>query len=241
MGKIRIELKDKPNLPQCEFLCDKGLHEKLNKYELTSYMNCHSTNLFIGRPKSGKTSLIYSLFKSPKLFKKCYHNVYIFQPSSSRMSMSDQLFNSLPDDQIFEDLNVDNLSFVMDRLKTAESYENSCIIFDDMTAYLKDPENLKLLKELIYNRRHLHCSIFFLVQTWYSVPKDIRKLFSNVFIFKVAKTELTAIFDEVIEQKKEDILEISKIVFDKPYQYLFLNTDSQKMYKCFDRIILDEE
>jgi hypothetical protein len=152
--------------------------------------------------------------------------------------MSDKIFDSLPEDQIYDELNYDNLGEVITKLKAADSDENSCTIFDDMTAYLKDAENLKILKELIFNRRHLRCSIFFLVQTYISVPKDIRKLFSNLFIFRVSKNELDLIFQEVIEHKKEDILSISKLVFDKPFQYLFVNTESQRLFKGFDEIII---
>ena len=52
-------------LPQCGFLCDG----KLDKYELMKFFNCHSTNLLIGKPRSGNTSLLYSLFKSKHMLK----------------------------------------------------------------------------------------------------------------------------------------------------------------------------
>ena len=235
---ITIKVLDKPNLTKCVMNCDKGLHDKLNKYELTQCMNGHATNLLIGKPKSGKTSLLYSLFKSNRLLKKCFHNIYIFQPSASRESMNDKLFSTLPEDQLFEELNYEDLEYVMNTIKQADAYENNCIIFDDMSAFLKNKDTLKLLKELIFNRRHLHTSIFFLVQTWYSVPKEIRKLFSNIFVFRVSKNELNAIFEEVIEQKKETVHEIAKLVFDKPFEYLFINTDSQRLFKGFDEIII---
>ena len=108
-----------------------------------------------------------------------------------------------------------------------------------MGAYLKNTETKQLLKKLIYNRWHLRTSIFFLVQTYLSIEKDIRKLFSNIFVFKVSKKELETIFDEVIEQEKDNILPISRLVYDKPYQYLFINTDSGKLYKMFDEIIIE--
>ena len=62
---------------------------------------------------------------------------------------------------------------------------------------------------MVYNRRHKHLSIFFLVQTWFSVEKDMRKLFTSMFIFRVSKNELTNIFEEVVEQKKEIITDLS--------------------------------
>ena len=98
--------------------------------------------------------------------------------------MKDQLFNELPADQLYEELTCDNLNNCIKKVKSQNFEEYSCTVFDGMTAYLKNKYTLQMLKELIYNRRRLHCSIFFLVQTWYSVPKDIRKLYSNLLIFK---------------------------------------------------------
>ena len=69
-----------PILPQCKFLCDYKLDQKFDDYELTKFLNCHSTTLFIGKPRSCKTSLLYSLFKSKKLLKQCFENIFLFQP-----------------------------------------------------------------------------------------------------------------------------------------------------------------
>jgi len=241
---MHIELKknDCPKLKKCEMKCDGGLHDKLNNYELTKYLNQHSTNLLIGRPRSGKTSLLYSLFKSGKILKGCFHTIYIFQPKQSRASMSDKLFDSLPEDQLFDELNFESLNEVLERIKRdADEGLNSAIIFDDMTAYLKNKETLKLFKELIFNRRHLRTSLYFCVQTWFSVPKDLRRLWSNIFIFKTTKEELNNIWNEVIEYPTEIIDPIRKMVYDKPFQYLFVNVDNQKLYKGFDEIILNEK
>ena len=238
---ISIQHNMKPDLPLCEMNCDSGLHKKLNKYELSRFLNAHATNLFIGRPGSGKTSLLYSFFKSNELFKKVFHNIFLFQPSHSRASMKDKLFDKLPEEQIFDELNYDSLSSVMDTIKNEESKCNNCIIFDDMTAYLKNNDTLKLFKELVNNRRHLHTSIFFLVQTYHSIPKEIRRLFSNVFVFRVSKNELETVFEELVEKRKDCILEISKVVYDKPYNYLYINTESQRVFKNWDELIWKDD
>ena len=242
MKSIRIQENEKPVLKVCKMNCDNQLHEKLDNYELSKFLNSHSTNLLIGRPRSGKTSLLYSLFKSPELLKKVFKKIFIFQPSASRASMKDKIFNNLPADQLYEELTFDNLNEVMDKIKDINIQDPTythCIIFDDMTAYLKNSETLKILKELIFNRRHLHISVYFLVQSWYSVPKDIRKLFSNIFVFKVSKNEMENIFEEVVELDKKWIPQITKIVFDEPYSYLFINTESQRMFRQFDELIID--
>ena len=137
---ITIKKNDKPLLKTCEMNCDNKLHKKLDNYELTKFLNNHSTNLLIGKPKSGKTSLLYSFFQSKKLLKKVYHHIYLFQPSHSRSSMRDKLFDVLDEENKIEELTYDNLAEVRDKIKEAEEDENNCIIFDDMTAYLKDNE-----------------------------------------------------------------------------------------------------
>jgi len=232
---LSIKKNEKPQLKVCEMMCDKKLHDKLDKYDLTSFLNNHSTTLFIGRPKSGKTSLLYSFFKSREIFKNTFDKIFLFQPEQSRQSMQDKLFDRIPDEQKYNELNLENLNEVENNL----SEYNNVILFDDMTAYLKDGEIKKKLKELVFNRRHKHLSIIFLVQTYLSIEKDIRKLFSNLFIFKCSKNEMATIWEELMEYPKEYILPIMKVVYDKPYNYLFINTDSQRLFKNFDEIIIE--
>ena len=236
-----IKENEKPPLKICEMVCDKPLHKKLDNYELSHFFNNHSTNLLVGRPASGKTSLLYSFFESKKLLKKVYHNIYLFQPSHSRVSMKDKLFEKLPDENKFEELDYDSLSEVMERIKAEDSKYNNCIIFDDQSVALKNNDTLKLLKELIFNRRHIRTSVFFLTQTFFSVPKEIRRLFSNVFVFKVSRGELTTIFEELVEKHKDCMMEISKLVYDKPHNFLYINTESQRLFKNWDEILFNEE
>jgi len=240
---ITIKKNKQPKLKACEMICDKELNSKLNKYELTKFLNAHTTNLLIGKPRSGKTSLLYSLFQSSRCLKKCFHNIYLFQPSHSRGSMKDKLFDKLPEDQKKEFLDYESLDEVMDRIKASDPAHNNCIIFDDCTAALKDYDVQKLLKELVFNRRHLRTSIYFLCQTYISVPKDLRKLFSNLFIFRTNKVEMKLIFEEQIEDKDKMnlISEITKLVFDKPFQFLFINTDTQRFFKNFDELMFKED
>lgn len=238
---IKLKENKKPNLVQTEMMCDKGLAEKLNNYEMLKHLNQHSTSLLIGRPKSGKTSLINSLFSSQSCLKKVFHKVYVFQPSTSSSSIKNNIFSKLPEEQFYNELTYENLEDVYNKIEALPKEQNKCIIFDDMASYLKNKELQKLFKVLNYNRRHLGVSIYFLVQTYYSIPKELRKIFNNLFIFKTSKMELQTIFEEQIELQKDYVLPISKLVFDKPYQYLFINTDLQKLYKNFDEIIIDEE
>ena len=231
---MRLKKNPHPELPVCEMACDVELHKKLNKFDLTKFMNCHSTNLFCGLPGSGKTNLLYQFMKSKHLLNKCFNKIYLFQPAESRASMKDKLFDQLPENQKFGELTLENLSYVNGELNEEE---NSCILFDDMGAHLKDKEVRKLLKEIIMNRRHKYVSIFFLTQTYFSVDKEIRRLFSNIFVFKVNHESMMNIFEEVVESHKDKVREIVSLVYDKPFQYLFINVSTQRMFKGFDEIV----
>ena len=90
---ITIKHNKKPVLPVCQMVCDKKIHPKLDKYELTKFLNCHSTTLLIGEPGSGKTNLIYQIMKS--ITNICYDKIFLFQPEKSRASMKDNMINLL--------------------------------------------------------------------------------------------------------------------------------------------------
>lgn len=237
---ISIKKLKKPDLPIMNVACDGKLNPKLDEFQMLSHLNKHSTNLIVGRPASGKSSLLWSFFKSKSVFKKTFDKVIYFAPSASQGSVKDNIFATLPEEQRFNELTLENLEDALDMIKGMDKDENACLILDDMTAYLKNATTLKLFKEILFNKRHLHVSVFFLVQTFFSVPKDLRRVFDNIFIFKTSKDELFNIFDQLVEINDKDLIgEISKEVFDKKYNYLMVNLPTQKMYKNFDEIIIE--
>lgn len=239
---IRIKENDAPTLPKCEMKCDGKLHKKLDNYELTSFLNAHTMNLLIGKPKSGKTSLLHSMFEHRGLLRYCFTKVYLFQPVESGASIKKCVFDMLPKDQIYRELTYDSLAEVKSRIEEdASEGLASCIIFDDVTASLKNKQTLQLFKMLAFNRRHLRLSMYFLVQTWYSVPKELRRLWTNMFIFKVSKNEMANIWDEIVEYPIEYMSPVMKIVYNEPYKFLFINTDTQRLFDSWDEIIIEEE
>ena len=105
---MNLKINKKPKLKVTKMICDNPLHEKLNEYDLSKFLNCHSTNLLIGKPGSGKTSTMTSWFQSKLLLKKVYHTIYLFQPSHSTASLKDNIFEDLPnkyDEITYETLN----------------------------------------------------------------------------------------------------------------------------------------
>ena len=138
---------------------------------------------------------------------------------------------------------MENLQTVYEDIQENYEYTNSVIIVDDCGAFLKNKDNEKIFKEIIYNHRHYHITIFFLCQSYLSVCKEIRKLFTNIIIFKCSRQEMEYLFEEHIESKRDALLPIMKYVYDKKHQWLFLNTETQRTFKMWDefRIIIDDD
>lgn len=232
----------KPDLKIVKMICDKCLNPKLNDIEIYKYLNSNTSTLFLGRPASGKSSLMSSILfsKPPNGFSSTFDHIYLFMPSASRHSLGkfNKFDEELDDDELYDDLTIENLTYVYDKIKNTDPSENSLIILDDQTAYLKNNDVAKLLNDINYNRRHYHTSIWYLCQNYKSIPKTVRSIFKNLFIFKCSIDELTNIFKELVEGFKYDIGDLMKFVYDKPHNFLFINTENQKLFKNWDEIIL---
>lgn len=239
---IRIKSNEAPDLRKPSFMCDKKIHPKLDAFEATSLINRSNFSLFLGRPGSGKTSLMVSLLNTPTLFKRCFNKIYVFMPPHSRSSMRDNIFNQLPEEQLYDTLTNETIDDVFNNIEeTADDGGFSLIILDDMQAYLKDKYVAKRLTEIVCNRRHLHTSIWLIAQTYKSIPRQVRQMLTNLFVFKVNKTEMENIFSEQIELFKEHFQSVINKTYQSPHDYLFLDTQTQRIFKNFDEILLDEE
>jgi hypothetical protein len=238
---INIKQNKKPKLCMPSFNVDNELSSKLNKYEITKLMNKSNFTLFLGKAGSGKTSMMTSFF-SPQLFKKVYHTIFLFMPSNSRSSLKDNFFDeSLDEEQIFDDVNHENL---LETYETAKSNAlescNTLIIFDDVQKFFKEKDIQKLLLHMINNRRHARLSIWQCCQNYFQIPKQIRAGLTDLFIFKVNKSELENIFLDQVEQYKDDFMKIMKMVYNEPYNFLYINTNSQRMFFNWNEILIND-
>ena len=100
---------------------------------------------------------------------------------------------------------------------------------------------MEVLKRLIFNRRHLKLNIIITSQSYVNLPLDLRKNISNLILFKPSKREFQLVFDELIETKKELFQDVMKISYDEPHNFLFLNINSQRMFKNWDELIFNED
>jgi hypothetical protein len=177
-----------------------------------------------------------------KVFRKCFNHILLVMPESSRKSMKTNIFEKHVSDKMFEELTLQTISTIYEKLlKSSADKENTLLILDDVGASLKNADIQQIMRRIIFNRRHLKVQILILLQNYVSCPLSVRKLFTNIFMFKPSKKEFEILFDENFEQKKDHALDIMKYVYKEPHDWLMLNVDTQRMFKKFDEIIIKSD
>jgi KaiC/GvpD/RAD55 family RecA-like ATPase len=246
MTSIEIKKNKKIDLDIPEFCCDNNpLGEHLTKYDMLQQLNGFKFTGIIGKPGMGKTSMMVSWLQSKgknKVFRKVFENLLVVMPTSSRKSMKKNIFEKHTAEKMWDELDLSSITTIYERL-LASSAENdkTLLILDDVGASLKNNDIQTLLRKIIYNRRHLKVHIIMLLQSYLSCPKEVRKLFNNIFIFKPSKVEFENLFDELFETKKDLAVEIMKIAYEKPHDYLMINVENQRLFKGFDELIIHEK
>jgi hypothetical protein len=81
---------------------------------------------------------------------------------------------------------------------------------------------------------------FLLLQNWMSLDASLRRIINNLIMFKMDKKQQEQIYDSIYEGKKMNFEEINKLVFDEPYKWLFINVPTQRLFKEWDEILIDE-
>ena len=241
MVSITIKPGIDPQLKRPKFICDAVL--KKDVPDPISYLvNGFKVILVAGRPGAGKTSFTFSLFKDKRCLRKVWNHVLLVMPTESLNSMT-------PETNVFKNLSADkhypNLSKLMEieeRIRGfASDDETTVLIIDDQMAYLKDKGVERLLCSMMSNRRHMKLTIILLTQIVERVPLKCRKLVNDIILmYKPSKKEMVLVMDEFLEHKEDTALEIQKIAFQQPYDFLFIDVPLQKVFRNYDEIFIQD-
>jgi hypothetical protein len=230
---------EKIKISKFNFSCD-DIDESIPK-PLPQILNFFM--LVCGRPGSGKTSLILNLIcKRGKMFNKKFDKVYVFSPSL--LTMKDEPFGELPEEQVHTDLNVENFERALSEI--ADTGEKILFILDDVVNDMKKNMAIQtLLSKALMNRRHLagaggSVSFIITTQVYNKIPAPIRKTASHIILYHTRnKKEIETIYDELIVLPKDDFYEILKYCFDKRHNFIYIdiNKSYDKMFhKCFNQL-----
>jgi hypothetical protein len=167
----------------------------------------------------------------------------ILMPANSIGSLKKNPFSVLPSENIYHELTDKSIHEIYNKIDGySEKDEKTLLFIDDMTADLKRSKFIQeTLKKLIYNRRHLKCNLIITAQSFTNIPLDIRKNIQNLILFKPSKKEMELVFAELFETKKDIFLDIMRMAFDEKHNFLFLNIPSQRLFKNFDEILIQDD
>ena len=194
-----------------------------------------------GSGGSGKTSLMLNFFKTRKLYRNKFHNIYYVCPESSFLSVADhpfeehdKIYHELTDGLVYEIYN--ELSEIKERrIKKKKKPEYSLLIIDDMADALKQKHIVQALNKFIIKARHLCCGVIFTLQSYLYFPKILRKQITFATIFKTKNIEeYYSVAKELLNMNQDDSLKLYDFIFDEPYTHLDVDTVTNKYYKSFN-------
>ena len=101
------------------------------------------------------------------------------------------------------------------------------IIFDDMIADIMTNKKFQsIIKELFIRCRKLNISLVFIIQSYFSVPKDVRLNSTHYFIMKInnrRKLQNIAI-NHSVDIDYQDFMKIYRKCTKEPYSFLTIDT-----------------
>lgn len=174
---------------------------------------------FVGMPGSGKSNLVYSLIcKKGFAYNKKFEFVAIF--SASLKTLDKKL--KLPDEQLFNGLDMHKLHEVMNRIEKSDL--RALLIFDDVVASIT--RGMPDFRRLIWNRRHLGkgTSIMLVSQRLTAIPLELRSTATGMFFFNSQnQLELEMLRREFSGLRDEEFRKVLRAVFQRPYDFMYIN------------------
>ena len=223
------------------------IKEKMDVYLEGVNCNLPCRNGFVwaitGSGGSGKSSMLLNMFKDKDYYRGKFDNIFLFTPLTSFLSVHKHPFEK--HDKVFHDLEQETLEDIEDELLDIKedcidndyTMENSLIIIDDFAGTLKDKNLIKCLNKMILKTRHINCSWIFTLQSYYMLPKILRKQINFITCFKPKNTsEWESIAKEVFSIDKSKQQELYDYCFIEPYQHLDLDLNSSRMFKNFNEL-----
>ena len=186
--------------------------------------------LCVGNSASGKGVLFNNFlgkntqFPYKSIFK---NNIFMF---SSTYALGDKSLDNLdiPDENTFDNLDEDIIRQILleQKLNIAEFGKDKCvpilIVLDDVLTQLSHKKN-SIVRELFFSSRHYLISLFFMVQSYRSVPKCMRTNCTHLIFFQTNNTKER---NSIIEEQNAPTKIMEKILDDatsEDYSFLVVN------------------
>lgn len=245
---MKLHKNETPKLKLPKFKCDSKLSPQLDANPLLRGMNRHFATAVLGKAGSGKTSLVTGLLNTSGYLKKVFDTILVFVPPNSRASMGDDcIWNKLPKDQVYDELNIENLRHAFGRAeKNAETEKQTLIVFDDVQRYFKQRDVEPMLLHMCNNRRHNRLSLFFIAQSYQKISRQLRLAMTDLFCFKLSKSNMDDIFKEMVECTEDQWNQINAVYKKRAkdtdgHHFLYLDANHQRFFIDWDEVVIEED
>ena len=241
-----INITEKENKNGAKVQASKQIIDNIIDEEIPyPFSKKNATYLIIGGQGTGKSTFISSIATATK--KKCrvwskkFNKVYYFTPENA---FSSEKYHCFKDhDKVYHELTSNSLDEVMDEMEEDKSPKfNNLIIIDDFSEELRQKGRFeKVLNKLLYKHRHYNATVVLSVLHLRSIGVPFRKLIDYTILFK--NKSLKELQDYIIELLPYNMKEVKKIfdyVFDKPYNFLFINNRTGTLHKNMNRLLIDK-
>ena len=202
----------------------------------------------IGAPGSGKSNLLFStLFKNLNYYRSKFDNLYLITPESSFLSLQKHPFKD--HNKVFHELDKATLEVIFEEileykkqaLEDDRPIEHSCLIIDDFADGLKDKDIIMSLKKLLIKSRHINCFFIFTLQAYNLFPLVLRKLITNITLFKPKNNvETESIRAELLHMGRDEFQELTNFIYDEPYNHLDYDTNTMELRKNFNLLNIEK-
>lgn len=210
---------------------------KIKKKENVSKIFNESFNmLIIGKPGSGKSTILQELLLNEELLKNKFNYIIIFSPTKLEyldLLESQNWFKEFNLEKIFETIEIINNDLQTDN-------KNVLLIFDDLIGQMhKERDNPQFIN-LLFNRRHLikngNLSFIMITQRYLSVPINLRCSLTIILFFKLTAKDYKLLKEDLI-----GYMDFKKLAthITNDYDFLFINLENSLIYKNFiEKIII---
>ena len=242
------EISNPVEIKKFSFKCDDVIDPEI-PYPLPGAEEGWFRMAIIGKSGSGKTNMIRALTErggKNKIYCKRFSNVFYISPSIKSMDKKPKLNES----HFYSSLR--DLPDILKRIQEEEDKDGrTLLIIDDCSHELKRDAD-EIIKKLFQNNRHLgrpllddngnqlesgSVSVMIIAQRLNNLPRQVRSQITHWCLFdpRHTKSELQTIFDELIHCDKNIFNEMLSRTFNKPYNFLFIDTNKSKIFNGFKK------
>jgi len=206
--------------------------------------------MMVGKPSSGKSSLLMSLLMSKEAYLKKFDHVYLMSESLDTLPLEEL---GLDSGRIYSEYNEEKLKEIIKNEKDSNENLNVLLILDDVVRSIASKKGDYVLKMLL-NRRHIThnkdnkhekggLSIIITTQSYNLLPLKFRKNMSNIVLFSSTnEKEIRNIKEELMSDlNKNNQNKILNQCWSKKYGFLFVcanATTAERYHDQFNSIII---